>query len=115
MRSLHLVAVLVGLVATPALAQEGEVPALANRDAKADARKHCLIEWPDDPRMQEYCEGQAVEGMREFVRSYREFGSSIEKVLEHCMTDWTRDGLPDWAMIGYCSRQQADSMRRRQY
>ncbi len=97
-----------------ALALAQSAPFDIRGDYAGMIRKHCSIEWPEDYRMQEYCADQQNVGMREVKRAYDEFGSRIAPTIENCVSQWTRDRLPDWAMIGYCARQQADSYRRLQ-
>lgn len=84
-------------------------------DVKADyvelARQHCRTEWPNDFRMQEHClKGQAA-GMVQFKAVSDEIGKPLEKALETCTEEWTKDHIPDWRMIGYCATKQADAYR----
>lgn len=80
-------------------------------DVKADygamAREHCAREWPDDFQMQAYCFRQQHVGMLQFKTVSDDLGAAIEKALEKCADDWTKDGLPDWQMIGHCAIGQA--------
>lgn len=85
-------------------------------DVKADpvglAKQHCARQWPDDFRMQEHCLKLAAQGMVELKAVHDEFGTKLEKALEECVELWTEDRLPDWRMIGYCAKQQADAYER---
>lgn len=80
-------------------------------DTKADygalAREHCAIEWPDDFQMQAHCWREQNRGMLQFKGVAEEFGPRLHKALEKCTEDWTKDGLPDWQMIGFCAVEQA--------
>ena len=36
----------------------------------------------------------------------------LNKALEKCVEEWTKNAVPDWKMIGYCSKQQAEAWRK---
>lgn len=84
-------------------------------DTKADyvelAKQLCAKDWPNDFEMQRYCLKQQAAGMLQFKAVSDELGKPIEKALEGCTEEWTKDRLPDWQMIGYCSTKQADAFR----
>lgn len=75
------------------------------------ARQFCAKEWPDNFEMQSYCLKQQATGMLQFKAVSDELGKPIEKTLEHCTEEWTKDRLPDFAMIGHCATRQADAFR----
>lgn len=75
------------------------------------ARQQCAKEWPDNFEMQGYCLKQNAEGMLQFKQVSDELGKPIEKALEHCTEEWTKDRLPNWKMIGYCATKQAEAYR----
>ena len=81
-------------------------------DYGAMAREHCAIEWPDDFQMQSYCWHQQNVGMLQFKAVSDDLGKAIEPALERCAEDWTKDGLPDWQMIGHCAVEQGTAYRR---
>lgn len=73
------------------------------------------MQWPDNFRMQAYCMEQQVAGMRETLAIRDKYGVALSKAQAACVLEWTKDGLTDWNMVGYCSRQQAagyEAMRR---
>lgn len=72
-------------------------------------RRHCAVEWPNDFTMQAHCAKMALEGMQQFVAASKSVGRPLDKALEQCVEQWTKNRVPDWAMIGYCSKQQADA------
>lgn len=84
-------------------------------DTKADyvqlARQFCAEEWPDNFEMQAYCLKQQAAGMLQFKAVSDELGKPIEKALEQCTEEWTKDRLPDFAMIGYCATRQAEGYK----
>jgi len=84
-------------------------------DTKADyvqlARDFCGREWPDNFEMQVYCVKQQASGMLQFKTVSDELGKPIEKALERCTEEWTKDRLPNFAMIGYCATRQAEAYR----
>jgi hypothetical protein len=73
---------------------------------------HCQAEWPSDFQMQEYCLQQAATGAFQFKQVYDELGKPFEKTLEKCVEEWTKKGIPDYQMIGYCAKTQADAYMR---
>ena len=75
-------------------------------------RQHCSAEWPDDFQMQDYCLKQQVEGMAQFKAASESVGRPLDRALERCVSEWTKAGVPNWQMIGYCSKQQAESYRK---
>lgn len=85
-------------------------------DVKADyialAKQHCAREWPVDFEMQAYCLKEQTAGMLQFKAVSDDIGKPIEKTLEKCTEDWTKDGLPDWQMIGHCAVNQGAAFRR---
>jgi hypothetical protein len=85
-------------------------------DTKADyvvlAKEHCAREWPDDFQMQNYCLDQQLKGMLQFKAVSDDLGTKIEKALERCTEEWTRDRLPDWQMIGHCAVEQGTAWHR---
>lgn len=76
------------------------------------ARQHCRLEWPSDFQMQAHCLKEQAAGMVQFKQASDSIGKPIEKALETCTEEWTRDRLPDWQMIGHCAQTQADAYRR---
>lgn len=86
-------------------------PAKQPFDVKADymvlARQHCQREWPNDFQMQGYCLKEQAKGMMQFKAVSDSIGKPIEKALENCTEQWTKDRLPDWQMIGHCALEQA--------
>jgi hypothetical protein len=84
-------------------------------DTKADyvelARTHCASEWPDNFEMQGYCMKQQATGMLAFKEASDSIGKPLEKALERCTEEWTKDRLPNWEMIGYCATKQAEAYR----
>lgn len=84
-------------------------------DTKADyldlARQFCAKAWSDNFEMQAYCVKQQATGMVEFKDVSDQLGKPIEKALEKCTEQWTKDRLPNWQMIGYCATQQAAAYR----
>jgi hypothetical protein len=62
--------------------------------------------------MQEYCLKQQAEGMLQFKQVAESLGAPFEPTLEKCTEEWTKDGMPNWQMIGYCAKTQADAYRR---
>jgi hypothetical protein len=81
------------------------------KQSEALNRQFCAGEWPNDFRMQDYCFRQAVEGMSEFADASRAVGRPLDVALEKCVEDWTKAGVPDFRMIGYCAKQQAEAYR----
>lgn len=84
-------------------------------DVKADlgvlARIHCQHEWPDNFEMQAYCLKGQRQGMAEFKAASDAFGKPLEKALEKCAEEWTKLRVPNWEMIGYCAKNQAEAYR----
>ncbi len=82
-------------------------------DTKADyialARQHCAGAWANDFEMQEHCMKQQAAGMVKFKAASDSVGKPLEKALEKCTEQWTKNRLPDWDMIGHCAQKQADS------
>ena len=76
------------------------------------AREHCRREWPEDFRMQEHCLREQRVGMLQFKAVSDDIGGPIEKALERCTEEWTRDELPDWQMIGHCAVTQGVAFHR---
>jgi hypothetical protein len=95
-----------------ALALAQAAPFDVKADYSALARTHCRREWPDDFRMQDYCFTQQVQGMAEFKAASEAIGKPLERALEKCVEEWTKDRIPDFQMIGYCAKTQAESYRR---
>ncbi len=89
---------------------------LAPFDVKADfvalAKTHCRAEWPDDFQMQGYCLKQQAEGMLKLKAASDSIGKPLEKALEKCTEEWTKERVPDWQMIGHCAETQADAFRK---
>lgn len=85
-------------------------------DVKADygelAAVHCAREWPDDFQMQAYCRHQQNIGMAQFKAVSDDIGKPIEKALEKCTEEWTRDRIPDFQMIGHCAVEQGVAWHR---
>lgn len=85
-------------------------------DTKANfvelARVHCRGEWPADFQMQEFCLKGQAKGMVQFKAVSDELGKRIEPTLEKCTEEWTKNRIPDWQMIGFCAKTQADAFRR---
>jgi hypothetical protein len=100
---------LVALALALALAQAGPF------DTKADyiqlAQQFCAREWSDNFEMQAYCVKQQAAGMLQFKAVSDELGKPIEKALKRCTEEWTKDRLPNFAMIGYCATRQAAAYR----
>lgn len=84
-------------------------------DTKADyielAKQFCAKDWPDNFEMQGYCLKQQAKGMVQFKSVSDDLGKPIEKALEKCVEEWTKDRLPDFSMIGYCATRQAEAYR----
>jgi hypothetical protein len=84
-------------------------------DTKADyvqlARAYCERTWPNNFSMQEYCLKQQAAGMLAFKDASDSIGKPLEKALEQCTEDWTKDRLPDWEMVGMCASKQAEAYR----
>ena len=75
------------------------------------AKQFCAKEWANDFSMQAYCVKQQAKGMLQFKAVSDELGKAIEPALEQCTEEWTKDRLPDFAMIGYCASKQAEAYR----
>lgn len=84
-------------------------------DTKADfmdlARTHCANEWPADFQMRSHCMKEQAAGMLQFKSVSDSIGKPIEKALQKCAEDWTKNRLPDWQMIGHCASEQAAAYR----
>lgn len=94
-----------------ALALAQAAPFDVKGDYAAMARTHCRREWPDDFRMQEHCLEQQVKGLQEFLDAAA-VGKPLDKALRTCVEEWTKERVPDFQMIGYCAKQQAEAWRR---
>lgn len=84
-------------------------------DTRADyvelAKQFCAQDWPDNFEMQAYCLRQQAAGMLQFKAVSDELGKPIEKSLERCTEEWTKNRVPNFAMIGYCATRQAEAYR----
>jgi hypothetical protein len=76
------------------------------------AAEHCARAWPVDFQMQAYCRHEQNVGMLQFKAVAEDIGQPIEPALEKCTADWTRDGIPDFQMIGHCAVEQGVAWRR---
>ncbi len=85
-------------------------------DTKANfidlARTHCRGEWANDFQMQEACLKWQAQGMMDFKNASDAVGKPLEKALEKCTEEWTKNRIPDWQMIGWCAKQQETAYRR---
>ncbi len=79
-------------------------------DTKADfvvmARQYCAAEWPNDFAMQSACLKWQAEGMLKFKAANDSGGKPLEKSLEKCTEEWTKNRVPNWQMIGWCAERQ---------
>lgn len=91
--------------------QEAERAARADSEPPVDAlalpiiRSKCASEWPDDFRMQKYCQDQQFEGLRA-LRS-RVMAGPLAPIRSKCAQEW----LDDFRMRDYCETQQLEALR----
>ncbi len=80
---------------------ESRVPALL--------RGKCEKDWPGDFTMQEACLRNQNEGALALKDIDATHGNLFNRQVEKCTDDWTKVGVPDFAMIAACSRMQIES------
>jgi hypothetical protein len=89
-----------------------QAPPFDMKNVQSLMKQHCATEWPDNFQMQEFCIQQQIKGMADFKAASESVGRPLDAALEKCVEEWTEHGVPNWQMIGFCSKQQADSYLR---
>lgn len=92
-----------------------------NKGEETGTQGFCANEWPNDFKMQKYCQGQQNQGNQELFALARSYdllkdgklsvspsGSAIERIFYKCMSEWQKRQFKtyDYKMVVYCIKQQ---------
>ena len=79
---------------------------------QVDVETFCEKEWPDDFRMQEYCQERQFDGVKKvlaYVERYQQSGNVVgTAILKNCDREWPED----FAMRAYCIERQEEAAER---
>jgi hypothetical protein len=89
-----------------------DAPPFDIKQSEALNRQFCAGEWPNDFRMQDYCFSRLWKGWASLSPRAAPIGRPLDQALENCVEEWTKAGVPDFRMIGYCAKHQAEAYRK---
>lgn len=88
------------------------IPVEPRRNIRAEAKTHCMAEWPDDLSMQAYCLRKATAGASTFaaITARHQGNPAMQRALARCIEEWSDDSI-DWSMIAYCAGKQEAALQ----
>ncbi len=79
----------------------------AQTDAETVIRSKCIEEWPNDFRMQAYCEKKQYEALQKLQKAPAASPQAASIIREKCASEWPSD----FRMRAYCEQKQVEALR----